>query len=69
MGHTLLLCGIGLDINNVAYAVFDKEGRQLDGAVICAMRSSVSLRLHTAGGDRTLEATLEHVARTRAVTE
>jgi len=50
VGHTLLLCSISLDINNVSYAVVDKEGRQFNGAMV-------------------LEATLEHVARTRAVTE
>ena len=35
VGHTLLLCGISLDIDDVSYAVVDEVGRQFDGAMIC----------------------------------
>ena len=34
VGHTLLLCGIGLDVNDVSNTVVDEEGGQLDGAVV-----------------------------------
>lgn len=48
--HTLLLGGVGLDIDDVTNAVVDEVCRHFDGAMV-------------------LEAPLEHVARTRAVTE
>ena len=35
VGHTLLLCGVGLDVNDVSYAVIDEECRQFDGAMLC----------------------------------
>ena len=35
MGHTLLLGGIGLDVDNIANAVVHKERRQLDRAMFC----------------------------------
>jgi hypothetical protein len=67
VGHTLLLSGIGLDVNDVSDMVVDQEGRQLDGAVVCA-RSEVRTPESINVG-RTLEPPLEHVARTRAVTK
>jgi hypothetical protein len=66
VGHTLLLGGIRLDVDDVTDVVVDEEGRQLHGAVLCAV-SAKSERIK--GGRRTLEAPLEHVARTRPVTE
>jgi len=34
VGHTLLLCSIGFDVNNVTNAVVDEESGELDGTVI-----------------------------------
>lgn len=50
MRHTLLLGGVGLDVDNVADSVGPHELRELNLAGL-------------------LEATLEHVARSRSVTE
>lgn len=33
VGHTLLLGGVGLDVNDIAYMVVDEEGGHLDGAM------------------------------------
>ena len=33
--HALLLGSVGLDVNDVTYAVVDEEGRQLHGAMLC----------------------------------
>lgn len=33
--HTLLLGSIGLDINDIANAVFGQEGGQLNGTMLC----------------------------------
>jgi hypothetical protein len=35
VGHTLLLCGVGLDIDDIPDAVVDEESREFNGAVIC----------------------------------
>ena len=35
VGHTLLLCGVGLDVNDVSYAVVDEECRQFNGTMLC----------------------------------
>ena len=33
--HTLLLCSIGLDINNVTNSVVDEVGREFDETLLC----------------------------------
>lgn len=43
--HTLLLGGIGLDINDVSNVVVDEEGRQFCGTALC--RDSQSLTTST----------------------
>lgn len=67
--HTLLLGRIRLDVDDISNAVRNQVGRQLNRTVFCVsllvqppLPKPQSIR-------RTLEATLEHVARTRAVTE
>jgi len=50
VGHTLLLGGIRLDVDDISNVVVDEEGGQLGRSVV-------------------LEPLLEHVARTRPVTE
>ena len=67
VGHALLLSSIGLNVNNVANAEVDEVRRHLDGAML--WRPSLSRKHSTRSKVRTLEAPLEHVARTRAVTE
>ena len=34
VGHTLLLCCVGLDVNDVSYAVVDEECRQFNGTML-----------------------------------
>jgi hypothetical protein len=69
VGHTLLLRGVGLNVDNVADAVRDEERREFDHAILCTGSSSAPAYVLQIGGTRTLELALEHVARTRAVTE
>ena len=38
VGHTLLLRGIRLNIDDVANAIVDEVGGQLDGAMLCNIR-------------------------------
>jgi len=35
VGHTPLLCGVSLNIDNVSYTVIDEVGGHFDGAMIC----------------------------------
>ena len=35
VGHALLLCGVGLDVDDVANAVVDEVRRHLNGAMLC----------------------------------
>ena len=67
VGHALLLSSVRLNIDNVTNAVVGEVGRHLDGAML--WRPSLSRTHSTRSKVRTLEAPLEHVARTRAVTE
>ena len=43
VGHALLLSGVGLDVNNVADAVLDEEGGELDLAVLCIADRQLSI--------------------------
>ena len=69
VGHALLLRGIRLDIDDVTNAEVGEVGGQLDGAVFYEHRLRSEEILNARSKFRTLEAPLEHVARTRAVTE
>jgi hypothetical protein len=40
VGHTLLLCGISLDVDDVSYTVVNEVSRHFDGAMICKMEFS-----------------------------
>jgi hypothetical protein len=42
VGHTLLLCGIGLDVDDVPDVVVDEEDRQFYRAVLCRRLASAS---------------------------
>ena len=67
--HTPLLGSVGLDVNDVADTVGDEVGRQMNGTLFCKRHISQSPHLRQLHNKRTSEAPLEHVARTRAVTE
>jgi hypothetical protein len=70
VGHTLLLSRISLDVDNVANTVGNQVSRELDHAMIYAVFPVNSdLGVQPEQSYRTLELALEHVARTRAVTE
>ena len=69
MRHALLLSGISLDVDDVTDPVSSEVGRQLDGAMLYVGDLSLEEIENTRSKFRTLEAPLEHVARTRPVTE
>ena len=39
VGHALLLCGVGLDVNNISYTVVEEESRQLHGTMFWIVKS------------------------------
>ena len=39
VGHALLLCGVGLDVNNISYTVVEEESRQLHGTMFWFVKS------------------------------
>jgi hypothetical protein len=63
------LGGVGFDINEVTNAVVDEVCGQFDGTVVCIQYPSVVDSFHKFMQEPTLEAPLEHVARTRTITE
>ena len=67
--HTLLLGSISLDVDDIADTIRDQVCRQTDCAMFCSPNIIQSLHLHQMHNNHTSEAPLEHVARTRAVTE
>lgn len=67
--HTLLLGRIRLDVDDISNAVGNQVGRQLNRTVFCVLLLVQPPLPKPQSIRRTLEATLEHVARTRAVTE
>lgn len=68
VGHTLLLSSVGLDINNISNTVVGEVCGQLDGAMFYNPSTSAMFK-PAETSPRTLEAPLEHVTRTRPVTE
>ena len=68
VGHALLLSSVRLNIDDVTNAVVGEVGRQLDGAMVYMITLSLREQSEKALA-RTLEPPLEHVARTRPVTE
>jgi hypothetical protein len=45
VGHTLLLGGIGLDIDDISDTVVDEESRELSGAALCDTIEPIKRRL------------------------
>ena len=43
VGHALLLCGVGLDVDDVANAVVDEVRRHLNGAMLYNIISTTAL--------------------------
>ena len=68
VGHTLLLRSIRLNVDDVTNTEVGEVRRKLDGAVLYGACLS-GWRRDIRSKVRTLEPPLEHVARTRAVTE
>jgi hypothetical protein len=68
VGHAFLLSSVCFDVDDVPNAEVNQVCRKFDGAMFWRARMSATvvirkLRIHT------FEAPLEHVARTRAITE
>lgn len=67
VGHALLLCCICLDVNNISDTVGNQKCRNFDVTMFC--EGQVSFYTQCANVKYTFETPLEHMTRTRPVTE
>jgi hypothetical protein len=66
VGHAFLLCCVGLDVDNISNTIGNKIGRDFDVAMFYASQDSFFMQSY---GIHTFKARLEHMTRTRPVTE